>query len=306
MDKSGVNATNYNASCCKVEDNGIDEFVIADEQGNVIFKVDEFGANYPNQSKLAVDAYATYIQDRYNVAAISWIDDDFHVLDAANNEVLSIYKKVHDFCIEKNIRYDFACSPFVNDITLSLAKEWEEEGFNFLMHPEHEGWYTDYGNVHDIYKVRKAFVRCMRFFKDNFIAKRNILIYPGSSNSYEDNVDYIRRYVECAITASDVGSNHAVENDRYQLKRMTIYISETRPKSRIKENIRRAVENGDWVILYTHLYNHEATDVVDETTNSFANLKEIVEYANTLCRIRPSEEIWRERKMMYNLNWNKR
>ena len=41
------------------------------------------------------------------------------------------------------------------------------------------------------------------------------------------------------------------------------------------------------------------SDVVDETTNSLANLLEIVEYANSLCPIRPVEVVWRERKEMY-------
>ena len=41
-------------------------------------------------------------------------------------------------------------------------------------------------------------------------------------------------------------------------------------------------------------------DTVDETTDSWANIKEIAEYANSLCRIRPTEVVWNERKLMYN------
>ena len=71
-------------------------------------------------------------------------------------------------------------------------------------------------------------------------------------------------------------------------------------KTQLKNLIKQYVDNGDWVILYTHLYNHQNTDIVDETTNSVANLMEIVEYANSLCPLRSTESIWDERKLLYD------
>lgn len=301
VDKNGVNTTNYNTPFWKTVDNGINEFVIADEKGNVVFRVGYKGVNFPNRDHSSVTAYTNFIKNRYNKSAISWIDDDFLVYENDNSTLRPIYSKVYDFCINNNIRYDFACIPFADATKMALAKKWEEEGFNFLMHPTHDGWYNGYGNIHDIAQARKSLIDCIRFFEENFISKRNILVYPGSSNSYDDIVDVIRRYVESAITASEIGSNNGIDNDKFQLKRMSIYISEGRSKTKIKDNIRKAVENGEWIILYTHLYNHEDTEFVDETTNSLANLMEIVSYANSLCKIRPTEEIWRERKIMYDL-----
>jgi hypothetical protein len=40
---------------------------------------------------------------------------------------------------------------------------------------------------------------------------------------------------------------------------------------------------------------------VDETTPSFANLAEIIEYANTLSTIKPVSEVYRKRKPMLDL-----
>lgn len=234
-------------------------------------------------------------------AAISWIDDDFKVFDNSG-ELLPIYKTVHDWCIEKGIRYDFATITRTGSNYINIIKQWEEEGFNFLMHPTHTGWY-DYKdeNVHDIALVRKYFITNMRFFNTNIAsAKRRILVWPGSSNSFPENVDFVSQYVECAITATTVGSNPGTVNDRYQLKRLSLLLSSSMTKTQLKNLIKQYVDNGDWVILYTHLYNHKNTDVVDETTNSVANLMEIVEYANSLCPLRSTESVWSERKKLYD------
>lgn len=230
--------------------------------------------------------------------AICWIDDDFLVKDNSGN-MRPIYEKVHDWCIEKDIRFDFAYIP--GGISMSIAQTWEEEGFNFLMHPFHDGWY-DYGTStkHDIVAVRKSFVKCMRVFQQYFAsARRRILVWPGSSNSYPENVEFISQYVECAITATTIGSNPGTVNDRYQLKRLSLMLNNNMTKTQLKNLIKQYVDNGDWVILYTHIYNHQDTDIVDETTNSVANLMEIVEYANSLCPLRSTESIWDERRTQY-------
>ena len=41
--------------------------------------------------------------------------------------------------------------------------------------------------------------------------------------------------------------------------------------------------------------------IIDETTMSFANLVEIIQYANNLCTIKPISEIYRKRKAMLDL-----
>ena len=231
-----------------------------------------------------------------NKAASSWIDDDFLV-----DKYPEIYEVLHSECISKDIRCDFAFIPRGTKARLTLAQKWEDEGFNFLMHPYHKGWY-DSGDVkQDIIVVRSSFIECLREFQNNFAsARKRVLVYPGNSNQYSENVDFIKQYVECAITATHVGSNHETTNDRYQLKRLSLKLSSNMTKTKLKELIKSYLDAGDWVILYSHIYDFEISDVVDETTNSIANLMEVVEYANSLAPIRSTESIWDERKILYN------
>lgn len=227
-------------------------------------------------------------------AAMCWIDDDFLVED------YDIYQDLHDWCIEKEIRLDFAYIPTTSTSRLNTAQLWEEEGFTFVMHPLHNGWYNDSKYTHDIKIARKHFIQCSRLFMNNFASSnRSVLVYPGSSDKYQDNIDFVKNYVDCAFSATKIGTNPGNQIDRYAIKRFALLIRNGYPKSRLKELIKQAVDNGDWIILYTHVYDYENTDVVDETTNSLANLLEIVEYANSLCPIRPVEAVWRERKEMY-------
>lgn len=238
-----------------------------------------------------------------NGADLCWIDDDFRVLDNSNN-LKPIYQAAHDWMIEKNIRCDFAVITTSSAATISTLKAWEEEGFNFLMHPTHDGWYNYKESYkHDITLVRKYFITNMRFFQQNIAsAKRRILVYPGSSHAFQENIDFISQYVECAISATTKGSNPGTYNDRYKLKRITIQLSASHTKSQVKNLIKQYIDNGDWVILASHMYNFEVSDVLDETTNSFANLKEIVEYANSLCPLRSTESIWDKRRKLYDIH----
>ena len=292
IDKNGIMTNTYSSRQFKTFDNGKADFAICDAKGNIIFKVDERQGVYEH--------IKSTVEKKCNKPSVSWIDDDFAILDPNSGEMRSIYQSIHDWCIEKNIRYDFGYIPDSSEKRLTIAKLWEAEGFNFLMHPTHSGWYEYTDNTHDIEKVKKSLIECIRFFKDNFVSNHNILVYPGSSNKFEDNVHYIKQYVECGITATDIGTNHGTENDKYQLKRLSLLLNAVKTKTKVKELIKQYIDNGDWVILYSHLYNHADSDIVDETTNSKANLLEIVEYANSLCAIRSSESIWGERKFMFN------
>lgn len=278
----------------EIED-GYNGLRIVDANGNIIVSIGGNGVEFAGQDEFVKNALLEYYSKK-NTAAICWVDDDF-VYSAHR----AIYERMREFCISKNIRVDLAVG-ILYDTNLEQAKKWEEEGFDFLLHPQHDGWYDDpnVGYEHDITKVKKSFVQAARFHMTNFINKRNILIYPGSSNNYADNVEYIKDYVECAITATYYGSNHSNIENRYQLKRMSISPSADNTKSKIKARIKDAVANGDWIILYTHIYNFQNTDVVDETSNSFANMCEIVEYANSLCPITHTQSIWEDRKKIYN------
>lgn len=73
-------------------------------------------------------------------------------------------------------------------------------------------------------------------------------------------------------------------------------------KSEIKQYIKEGVENGDWIILGSHIYHFTVSDKVDETSMTTANLYEILEYADSLCKIRATETVWKERKFMFDID----
>lgn len=301
-----------------------DSFSIVDRKGNVVIKMDEGGFDVASTSYKLIDdsmpwlticdekGYVFYssrkdvisnvreslIKER-SVAAVSWIDDDFNVYDDSG-ELRLPYARLREWSNTNGIYIDFATPP-LNETKTLFAQELENEGFRFLLHPIHDGWYSEGGYTHDIVKVKKSLAECVRFHKHNFVGDGRILVWPGSSNKFTDNVEFVSQICDCAITATYDGTNHCADNSKYQLQRIAINgLSTTRTKTSVKEQIKRYIDTGDWVILYTHLYQATDMDTVDETTDSWANIKEIAEYANSLCRIRPTEVVWNERKLIYN------
>lgn len=99
-----------------------------------------------------------------------------------------------------------------------------------------------------------------------------------------------------------VESNYNVGiHNKYKLERYFIRISASNTKTQIKAIIDEAVEKGAWLILGTHGYDFNDSGTIDETTPSLANLKEIIEYANSKINIKPIGEIYRFRKSMLDL-----
>lgn len=296
---NGIVAAGFGSSDMETIKNGKDDFKITDSQGNVILKL--------SANSSIDDIIRTYLEKRYIKPALSWIDDDFQIFVGDHGEggevVMPFYQGIHDWMIEKDIRMDFAYIPSSSEARMKLLHEWEDENFRFLLHPDHDGWYAQYGNVHDITKVRKGIVNCIRHFRqNNIMTDCKILVWPGSSDQFPDNVNAVKNYIDCGITAMGTSSNEGLKESRLKLQRLALSLSPTKTKTWMKNYIKECLERGDWVILYTHLYNESyvPTDVVDETTNSLANIKEIVEYANSICPMRSTEEIWNERKFIYD------
>lgn len=234
-----------------------------------------------------------------NQPALSWIDDDFGIID--NNALRTIYSKLHTWCNNNGLFMDFATGIQTGD-ALNYLMNWEKEGFRYLLHPDHDGWWTGAGGyVHDITKVRSSLVETIRFFKtQGLCSSAGLLVWPGSSNSVADNLPVVKKYCECAISVLQ-GGNPGIVNSRYQLNRVKIDdISASKTKTYIKNWIRQCLLNNEWVILYTHLYDVSPADTVDDTSNTFGNIMDIVSYANSLSPLRSTEEIWNERKIMYN------
>ena len=296
---NGIEAAGFGSSDMETIKNGKDDFKITDSRGNVILKL--------SANSSIDDIIRTYLEKRYIKPALSWIDDDFQIFVGDHGEggevVMPFYQGIHDWMIEKGIRMDFAYIPSSNEARMKLLHEWENENFRFLLHPSHTGWYAEYGNEHNAAEVRRSLVECIRHFKENnILTDCKILVWPGSSHKFEENLNIVKNYIDCALTAIGTGTNQGLVDDRYHIQRYALSLSATKTKTQVKAYIKEALERGDWVVLYTHLYNESfvATDVLDETTNSLANIKEIVEYANSICPMRSTEEIWNERKFIYD------
>lgn len=251
------------------------------------------------------------IYAKYNTPAISWIDDDFAAFDKSGN-LTPVYQKLHKFCIDKGIYGDLALRPFASpsDVWIpagmvSICQQWQSEGFAFLYHPNHsEGWYDrDAQHPHDASKIEASALDCIKAFKLYALKAPSILVWPGNSAEFPDNYPVVRKLFECAVAATYNLINHNSDNDRHSLKRLSFeslsrgYLTKTQMKKRIKD----AVEAGDWVILGSHFNSIIDSDTPDETSYNMANVLEILEYANSLCPIRHTADVWEQRKPMWSL-----
>lgn len=240
-----------------------------------------------------------------NKPSISWIDDDFTGVDYLGN-ISKQYLTVHDWCIQNNIKCDFAIIPDapLSDIApkIEVAKRWEEENFHFLFHPVHsEGWYNySADKPHDIEAVKKSIVTGLRRLNDyGLLCPLDILVWPGNSHTFHENIEVVKNYMDMAVSVTQ-GVNHSSDNNRYKLARISIErLNIDQTVSDIKSIIDKAIERGDWLIFYTHIHSIVIADKVTETGYTTANLFELLTYANDRIKIRPTESIWRERKILW-------
>lgn len=251
------------------------------------------------------------IYKKYNTPAISWIDDDFAAFDK-QGKLTPVYQKLHDFCIAKGIYGDLVLRPFSSPADawiptgmVDICKQWQSEGFEFLYHPNHsEGWYDrDAQHPHDASKIEASALDCIKAFKLYGLNAPSILVWPGNSAEFPDNMPIVKKLFECAVAATYNLINHNSDNDRHSLKRLSFeslsrgWLTKTQMKKRIKD----AIDNGDWVILGSHFNSISDSETPDETSYNIANVLEILEYAHSLCPIRHTSDVWNQRKPMWLL-----
>ena len=260
---------------------------------------------YEQKTPTAYDEAISELIALVNKPAISWVDDDFTGVDA-NGNISAEYSAVHDWCVLNDIKCDFAIIPdaplSVVGKKIDVAKSWEEENFHFLFHPVHsEGWYN-YGPdaPHNVESVKKSIVTGLRQLREyGLICPSDILVWPGNSHTFADNVEVVKDYMDMAISVTP-GVNHAADNSRYNIARVGLErLGKDQTVDDIKKIIDRAVERGDWLIFYTHIHSIAIADSVTERGYTTANVFEIVKYANDKVRLRPTEAIWRERRIMW-------
>lgn len=250
----------------------------------------------------------SYYISLYNTPAISWVDDDFNLTSVPN---------IKSICDEVGCKCDFALVPTstggnnldysatysISEEAVTLAKSYELEGFHIEMHPPHYGWYPSDsmgGEYSGRSWVENSLVKTIRSFNDNGILSSNCLVYPGSSGVNDEVIKMAANWIDYGINA---GSGNLYNNgicNKYSLSRKFIDLSSSNNKQYYKDLIDDAVSNNSWLILGTHGHQFSG-DTVDDTSNSLANLKEIIQYANDKCSITSVREEFNYRKPMLDL-----
>jgi len=261
--------------------------------------------SYLNLSK----SHKEIVIEKLNTPDISWVDDDFQL-----DSVL----RIKNLGLQLGFRSDFGLIPratggtgeYPTDFTfsftseqLAVIKEVENAGFHCEHHPVHRGWYSSEsaGTYQGRQYIEYLLCSGMRLFKEDSILDSNCVIYPGGSGSNDEAVEMCRSHVKYGIAASGPDANVG-SVDPMKLGRLFIStISQSLTKTYWKNKILNAFNTGGWIILGTHGHMFDNSGTVDETTPSFANLAEIIEYANTLSTIKPVSEVYRKRKLMLDL-----
>lgn len=291
------------------------------EEGNMLQSKDAiYNLNVPYVSDvnnfpiigLSVNLPKTTIEEEYvakfNTPAISWVDDDFRLTSVPNIKAI---------CDEISCKCDFGVIPTYTEGSgdypidsvysfteeqLELIKQYELEGFHMQIHPVHKGWYesASAGTYQGRAWVEQSLVKCIRLFNQDNILNDSCIIYPGGSGTNNEVVGMVKNWLDMGINAgSSQYYNDGVCN-RFSLNRL--FIDFTRhQKSWYKSIIDESIEKGAWLIFGTHGHSFDDSGTVDEVTNSLANLKEIVQYANNKCPIKPISQVYRERKPMLDL-----
>lgn len=291
------------------------------EEGNMLQSKDAiYNLNVPYVSDinnfpiigLSVNLPKTTIEEEYvakfNTPAISWVDDDFRLTSVPNIKAI---------CDEISCKCDFGVIPTYTEGSgdypidsvysfteeqLELIKQYELEGFHMQIHPVHKGWYesASAGTYQGRAWVEQSLVKCIRLFNQDNILNDSCIIYPGGSGTNNEVVGMVKNWLDMGINAgSSQYYNDGVCN-RFSLNRL--FIDFTRhQKSWYKSIIDESIEKGAWLIFGTHGHSFDDSGTVDETTMSLANLKEIIQYANNKCPIKPISQVYRERKPMLDL-----
>lgn len=309
-----------------INTNNNKEFNISDCFGNVLLSIKngniiskKFNSNDVNTLALRVseierksDGYDSLIAR--STPAISWIDDDFSTDSVERLNKLNILKS---WAIENNIKPDIALIPdvtytdaqrtdiesvYFDNERLALAKEFEYSGIHMLTHPIHYGIYGDV--IKDGHYIRKNLFLSRKALLDAGFPGCDIFVYAGSSAGVADVVEAAKAYYDVAIMpgGNKANVNLPTKQDRYKLVRFSLDdISETNTVSQIKQRIDECIATGGWIIFITHVWLHtgDGTEAVDETSNSLANVFDIIKYANQQVTLRPTQEVWREKKVLW-------
>lgn len=222
----------------------------------------------------------SYIKEQISVsdhAAITFIDDDF---------AAGFVEKYKAACDNAGIKATFAIIPdgdtFSAD-TLTKVKQYQREGFQFALHPAHDGWYNSSNNTYKgLSYCENALVTELDLFNANGIYHYGSFVYPGSSFMTPEVVEMVKKWCSYARTTNS-GTN-GKESDKFMLSTSSVEFAPTYNMQYWKSLIDSSIASGRWRIFFTHswLYSNGAKDGV---SNTFENLQELMAYAKSKCRI---------------------
>lgn len=240
---------------------------------------------------LSPSCYAYYKNDQLSlyvddIPMFSLIDDDFAV--PAKCEILA------NICEDLGIRCTYALiptydsthyNPSLSDDKKAKVVELMERGHEFVMHPNHQLFYGADGTTQGTpAECEKNLVQTRRFFDENNILNGSeYLVWPGNSGLRDELIPMAQRQVKLAIHSGakyGVYINTADNFNRYQMLRESLFRSESMDKALVKSQIDTFASGGKgWCIFVMHSHWLTNDNIVDNTSNTFANLREILEYA---------------------------
>lgn len=231
----------------------------------------------------------------------TWIDDD---------GVYSGIEKIRTVFETNSIPMTFAVIPPLNDIAhddvtrLDYFKSLQLKGYHITSHPIHKYWY---GDNYDITKVESSLISCLTELQSSGFLHSDMLVYPGSSGSNTQIVNFIKKWCCCGITAGFEKANHLGLNTKWNIKRCFIEFNAERTVTWYKQLIDDTSKKGDWLIFGTHSNGfNTSTETSDESANNIGNLNEVIAYAKSKGTFYNAWDAYNRRKPLFDaVEYNK-
>ncbi len=230
-------------------------------------------------------------------AAFSWVDDDFAV-----SKIPTLVQK----CEDLGIRCTFAVIPsgsndndephFISNNVKEMLINYTKKGFPCEIHPIHKGWYEYEENT---YKgrayIESSLTRGIKAFNDAGLIHTSMVVYPGY-NANPEIVNVAANWCNVGITASMANSSdNDFKTNKWQLSRQFINIDKSHNVTYWKNWIKQKFDAKKWVIIGTHISSFSITGDADGVSQNFANLFDIIQYANSLVPMQTVEYECRKR-----------
>lgn len=251
-------------------------------------------SNKAYSSRTGTELY-NYAKSVSHQPMFTWIDDD---------GVYSGIEKIRTVFEKNSIPITFAVIPPLNDIAhddvtrLEYFKSLQLEGYHITSHPVHKYWY---GDNYDITKVESSLISCLTELQSSGFLHSDMLVYPGSSSSKTQVVEYVKKWCCCGIAAGFENANHLGLNTKWNIKRCFIEFSAEHTVTWYKQLIDDTYKKGDWLIFGTHSNGfNTSTDTSDESANNIGNLNEVIAYAKTKGTFYSAWDAYNRRKPLFD------